>query len=215
MMADKLPTPHDAEHLAAGRRALLQPARDDLIRLGSRRWFLQTGLAGIAGLSLPAILRGQAQAAGANKPGRKAVILFWLSGGPSHLDTWDPKPDAPAETRGPFGSIATKLPGVLFSEHLPLQASILDRLTVIRAVDCRDSIDHHPAVMQSGNSVAWKDLKPSTAGPLVGRIPRWGLSPRDFAGRTTRKCRPSSAWPILPFRCGTPTFGRRPLGGRI
>ncbi len=174
--------PHDAEHFAAGRRALLQPARGDLIRVGSRRWFLQTGLAGIAGLSLPDILRGRAQAAGGNKPSRKAVILFWLSGGPSHLDTWDPKPDAPAETRGPFGSIATKLPGVRFSEHLPLQASILDRLTVIRAVDCRDSIDHHPAVMQSGNSAAWKDLKPSTAGPLVGRYPSMGAFAARFRG---------------------------------
>ena len=50
------------------------------------------------------------------------MILLWLSGGPSQLDTWDPKPDAPAEVRGPFGSIATRVPGVRVNEHLPLQA---------------------------------------------------------------------------------------------
>src|SRR5262245_57362313 len=133
---------HDAEHAGAGRRALLQPAASDLIRVGSRRWFVQTGLAGIAGLSLRGILRGQARAGAERSPTRsstkaKSVILFWLSGGPSHLDTWDPKPDAPIETRGPFETIATKMPGIRFCEHLPLHASIADRLTVIRSVDCR------------------------------------------------------------------------------
>jgi hypothetical protein len=62
--------------------------------------------------------------------GRKAVILIWLSGGPSHLDTWDPKPDAPAEVRGPFRSVATGVPGVRVCEHLPRQAAILDRLAL-------------------------------------------------------------------------------------
>ena len=113
---------HDAEHAGAVCHSPLQPAASDLIRVGSRRWFLQTGLAGLAGLSLPDLLR--CRAAGAAT--RKAVILLWLSGGPSHLDTWDPKPDAPSEVRGPFGSIATKVPGVRISEHLPHQASIMD-----------------------------------------------------------------------------------------
>jgi hypothetical protein len=172
---------HRAQHLAAGRRALLQPAGSDLIQIGSRRWFLQAGLAGIAGLSLPDMLRCRAQAGTASRSLR-AVILFWLSGGPSHLDTWDPKPDAPVETRGPFGTIGTKIPGVRFCEHLPLQASILDRLAVLRAVDCRDSNDHHGAVMQSGNSQALKDLKPSFAGPLEGRTPSMGSLAAKFRG---------------------------------
>src|SRR5262245_20860529 len=93
---------HNAEHSSAARRALLQPAHRDLIKVGSRRWFLQTGLAGMAGLSLADVLRCRAQAAPAANSSRQAVILFWLSGGPSHLDTWDPKPQAPVETRGPF-----------------------------------------------------------------------------------------------------------------
>src|SRR5437868_5225699 len=145
---------HAAEHAGAARRARLQPANADTIRVGSRRWFVQTGLAGIAGLALPDLMRLEARANGTNKSSRKSVIIFWLSGGPSHLDTWDPKPDAPIETRGPFETIATKTPGLRFCEHLPLQASISDRLTVVRAVDCRDSNDHRAAVMQTGNAKA-------------------------------------------------------------
>jgi uncharacterized protein (DUF1501 family) len=127
-----------------------RPPVSDLIRVGSRRWFLQTGLAGVAGLSLPELLR--CRALGKSKGSdRKAVILIWLSGGPSHIDTWDPKPHAPSEVRGPFTSIATRVPGVRVCEHLPLQARIMDRLAIIRSVDCRSSTDHYPAPMQAGN----------------------------------------------------------------
>src|SRR5262245_66113846 len=101
---------HDAEHAGAASRARLQPAASDLIRVGSRRWFLQTGMAGMAGLSLADVCRSRAQASTGSQPDRTAVILFWLSGGPSHLDFWDPKPEAPIEIRGPFESISTKVP---------------------------------------------------------------------------------------------------------
>src|SRR4051812_16631254 len=108
------------------------PARGDLLRVGStRRGFLQTGLAGLAGLSLPALFQQQALAAAMGKAKSKTnVILFWLSGGPSHIDMWDPKPDAPAEIRGPFESISTKLPGVHVCQHLPLTARLMDKLTI-------------------------------------------------------------------------------------
>src|ERR1700694_2972128 len=164
------PVRHDVEHAGAACRALLQPAAADLIRVGSRRWFLQTGLAGLAGLSLPDLLRRQAQGSGAGGTDRKAVILLWLSGGPSHLDTWDPKPDAPSEVRGPFGSIATKVPGVRVSEHFPLQASIVDRLTLVRSVDCRASADHYPAPMQAGNPFAQR----SKIDPHISSHPSMG-----------------------------------------
>ncbi len=173
---------HAAEHAGAARRARLQPADKDTIRVGSRRWFVQTGLAGIAGLTLPDLLRLEARANGTNKSRRKSVIIFWLSGGPSHLDTWDPKPDAPIETRGPFDTIPTKTPGLRFCEHLPLQASISDRLTIVRAVDCRDSNDHRAAVMQTGNGKALLDLKPTLTGPLRGRYPSMGSIAARFRG---------------------------------
>jgi hypothetical protein len=173
---------HDAEHAGAARRARLQPAASDLILVGSRRWFLQTGLAGIAGLTSPDMLRLRARASAAHKSSRKSVILFWLSGGPSHLDTWDPKPQAPVETRGPFETIATTAPGIRFCEHLPLQAGIFDRLTVIRSVDCRDSNDHRAAVMQTGNSKALLDVKPTLSGPLRGRYPSMGSIAARFRG---------------------------------
>jgi hypothetical protein len=93
-----------------------------------------------------------AKASGAATTGPlKGVILLWMAGGPSHLDTWDPKPDAPAEVRGPFGTIPTVLPGVRLCEHYPKQAAMLDRMTIIRSVDCRFS-NHQPnQVMQTAN----------------------------------------------------------------
>ena len=148
---------HEAKHERDG---ILQPARGDLIQVGStsRRWFLQAGLNGFAGLSMSQILRLQAEARAAGAPrgpngDRKSVILLWLSGGLSHIDTWDPKPDATQQVRGPYDTIATAVPGVRFCEHLPRQAAIMDKLTVIRSVDCSAS-NHTPITMQAGNPLA-------------------------------------------------------------
>lgn len=93
---------HAAGHDAGARRSPFCPPAADLLRIGSRRWFVQTGLAGLAGLSTVDLLRAQAyaSASGSSAP-KRAVLLFWLSGGPSHLDMWDPKPTAPSEVRGP------------------------------------------------------------------------------------------------------------------
>src|SRR3972149_3608646 len=88
---------HAAHHGSSAVRQAMQPVMGDSLSVGSRRWFLRTGLAGIVGLSLADTLRLQATASGAATGQRdpKGVILFWLSGGPSHIDMWDPKPDAP------------------------------------------------------------------------------------------------------------------------
>ncbi len=147
-----LPTSHSSSHVVSSVAAQFQPAAHDLLRIGSRRWFLQTGLAGVAGLSLPQILAANDAAIGNAKP-RKSVLMFWLSGGLSHIDSWDVKTNAPSEIRGPFGSIPTSLPGVRFTEHLPLQASIAHKLSIIRSVDCRAS-NHTPITMQAGNPLA-------------------------------------------------------------
>jgi hypothetical protein len=147
--------------------SLLPPAHD-LVRVGGRRWFLQTGLAGFAGLTLADTLRARA-AAGSRSA--RSVILFWLSGGPSQIDTWDPKPDAPPEIRGPYTTIPTSVPGVRFCEHLPRQAKLAHKLTVLRAVDCSAS-NHTPITMQAGNPLARRtdDGKDGGGYPSLGSV---------------------------------------------
>ena len=149
------------------------PSPRDLINVRSRRWFLQSGLSALGGFSLSQLMSLQA-ASGANTAsgsGKKSVILFWLSGGPSHIDMWDPKPDAPSEIRGPYATIQTKIPGVNFSEHLPLQASIADKLSIIRSVDCSSS-NHTPITMQAGNPLARRtnDGKDGGGYPSMGSV---------------------------------------------
>jgi len=87
------------------------------------------------------------------------------------LDMWDPKPDAPREIRSPFGHIPTRLPGVHVCEHLPLTAKIMDRLTLIRSVDCSAS-DHTPITMQACNPLARRtnDGKDGGGYPSMGSI---------------------------------------------
>jgi hypothetical protein len=124
--------------------------------LKSRRWVLQAGLAGLgAGLASTAGVRGDEAVASSVRTGtaKKSVILIWLSGGPSQLDMWDPKPDAPSEIRGPFSSIPTSILGVRLTEHFPLQAKIASKLSFLRAVDCSMS-NHTPITMQAGNPLA-------------------------------------------------------------
>jgi hypothetical protein len=161
---------HAVQHKGQSVQNALMPLVPDLLSVGSRRWFLQTGLAGLAGLTFVDTLRLRASTPGeARAP--KAVILFWLSGGPSQLDTWDPKPDAPAEIRGPYRTIATRIPGIHVCEHLPLQARIMDRLTILRAVDCSAS-DHTPITMQVGNPLARRtnDGRDGDGYPAMGAV---------------------------------------------
>jgi uncharacterized protein (DUF1501 family) len=100
----------------------------------SRRSFLQAGVLGLGGLTLADLLKVRAEGA-TRTADRRSVILFWLSGGPGHMETWDPKPDAPAQFRGPFGSIATDVAGVRFGELLPEQAARMDKLAILRSVN--------------------------------------------------------------------------------
>ncbi|HEY5313585.1 MAG TPA: DUF1501 domain-containing protein [Pirellulales bacterium] len=98
---------------------------------GSRRNFLRRGALGLGALGLADVLRLQAQADAPRKQIR-AVIMVCLPGGPSHLDMYDMKPRAPAEVRGEFRPIATNVPGIEYCEHLPLQATIADKLAIVR-----------------------------------------------------------------------------------
>lgn len=101
----------------------------------TRRELLRVGLTGFSSLSLPGLFRLRAEAAAKNHPRQDtAVILVWLRGGASHLETWDPKPMAPLEYRGPYDPIATKTTGIHVSELLPQLASVSDRYALLRSV---------------------------------------------------------------------------------
>ena len=104
----------------------------------SRREWLQVGCSSVLGLGLPSLLAGRAEAASSvRRPG--SVILVWLTGAASHLDTFDPKPDAPREIRGEFGTIATPVPGLRICEHLPLLAARADKYALIRSLAHKDN----------------------------------------------------------------------------
>lgn len=108
----------------------------------SRREALRVGGLSALGLSLPQLLTSRATAAPhAGAPGfgkARSVILFWLLGGPPQHETWDPKPDAPAEVRGEFGAIDSVVPGIRIGELLPKSTLHTDRLAILRAVVTRD-----------------------------------------------------------------------------
>jgi hypothetical protein len=112
----------------------------------TRRGFLKVGCLGLAGLTLSDLLRARAsaQARGQEPPSEKSVILVWLDGGPPQHETYDPKPAAPAEFRGPLKAIPTALPGVQVSELLPRHARLLDRMAIIRSM-YHDNGDHFAA----------------------------------------------------------------------
>src|SRR5262245_26745472 len=105
----------------------------------SRRSWLRIGGLALGGLALPEILRATSPSHGNGDPPRrrepiKGVIMVLLPGGPTHLDSFDPKPEAPLEIRGEFRPIATNVPGIEICEHLPRLARMADRLTIIRSL---------------------------------------------------------------------------------
>jgi len=131
----------------------------------SRRQFLQVGAVGAFGLSLPGLLRSQARAA--EKP-RKDVncILLWMSGGPSHHDTFDPKPDARDGVRGDFKAIPTAVPGVHFSEHLPRLAGALKQYALLRSLNPRQGA--HSAA--DANMLSGHAFTPVMSYPCYGSV---------------------------------------------
>jgi Protein of unknown function (DUF1501) len=107
-----------------------------------RRALLRMGSLGALGLSLPRLLR--AEGAAETKPIAKSCVLFLLHGGPSQLDVWDMKPEAPPEIRGEFKPIATSVPGVQITEHLPRLAKLAHRYTIVRSMT-HTAINHNTA----------------------------------------------------------------------
>ncbi|MBA4063261.1 MAG: DUF1501 domain-containing protein [Isosphaera sp.] len=117
----------------------------------SRRAFLRVGGLAAFGLGLPQYLRARADAPAAPAKAKRCILL-WMQGGPSHIDSFDPKPDAPAEIRGEFGTVPTTLPGVRFADPLPMLARQTDKLAVVRGHDPKNGshgvADH---LMMSGH----------------------------------------------------------------
>ena len=132
----------------------------------SRRGFMQVGLTGFASLSWPELLRLRAENASQPTREKTAVIMVWLPGGCSHLDTYDPKPEIGSEYRGPFETISTNVPGMRLTELLPLQAKIADKFTILRSMT--QKAGGHPAgsmQMLSGDTDVADKPRP--------RLPDW------------------------------------------
>jgi uncharacterized protein (DUF1501 family) len=126
-----------------------------------RREFLRAGLTGFGSLSLPALMRLRAHAGATGSGDRTAVILVWLRGGASHLETYDPKPEAPSDYRGPYGTIDTQTPGLAISELLPRHAKLSRKFAVLRSM--AHTGGGHPAgslQLLSGDPDAQDKLKP-------------------------------------------------------
>ncbi len=137
----------------------------------SRRAALKVGALGVGGLMLPDLLRARADTPSAKK---KSVILIWLDGGPSQLETYDPKPDAPVEYRGPFGVSKTRTPGVFVSELMPETAKRFEQVALLRSVH-HDTGDHFAAAHwvttgRFGATTANKAQKSPSVGSVVAKV---------------------------------------------
>jgi hypothetical protein len=151
----------------------------------NRRELLQVGYSGALGLSLASVLGGRTQPAEITSPRRaaspKSIIIVYLTGAPSHLDTFDMKPDAPAEIRGEFRPIATNVPGVSICEHLPRLAVRAHRYALVRTLSHRENnhlvathhvLTGHPQPGAFFDKVASRDDWPSYASALDLLRPR-------------------------------------------
>ena len=172
-----------------------------LTRLGwPRREVLRAGMLALTGLGLPGLFRGRAAtSASAAVAGRatgfgraRSCILIFQWGGPSQLDTWDPKPDAPGEIRGEFASIATSVPGIRISEHFPRLAEVAHRLAIIRSMS-HDDFAH----LSTAHRVLTGHLAPVPHSDAVGP----SASDWPHLGALVARCRPTGAGQI---RCRLP-----------
>src|SRR3954471_7160913 len=173
----------------------LRPSRRDLLRVGG---------AGILGMSLGSLLKLQSVQAGAQVasavgggPGwgkAKRVLMVYLQGGPSHLDLWDPKPDAAENIRSVFKPIGTKLPGISFTEILPKLAQTNDKFTLIRSMGYTPNglFNHTAAIYHLMTGYTTDKVSPS--GQLAQR------SPKDYPnfGSNIIRLKPPTE-PMLPF----------------
>lgn len=144
---------------------------------------MQVGLTGMATLSWPALLKLRAENALKPNSERKAIIMVWLPGGQSHIDTYDPKPEIGSEYRGPFKTISTNVPGMQLTELLPMNAKIADKFTILRSMN--QKAGGHPAgsmQMLSGDSDERDKPKP--------RLPDWMSVAHYLRGQGAERSNP-------------------------
>jgi len=146
----------------------------------SRRQMLRLGGTGaLGGLSLPGLLELEAKAKSQRRAQAKSVIMIFLEGGPSHIDMWDLKPQAPKEVRGTFHPISTNVPGIQIGNILPRCAKITDKFTILRSHSHRDNghqtgrhwcLTGHPPTFNDGQATAspWNGVFPSI-GSMISR----------------------------------------------
>src|SRR5205809_6017115 len=117
-----------------------------------RRAFVKAGVLGASGLCLAGLLQSEARAnqgGAARRNSRQNVIILWMRGGPSHIDMWDPKPDAPVEYRGEFGTKPSSVPGINLIDLLPMSAKIMNKWAIVR------SLHHHDAGHSTGDQMCF------------------------------------------------------------
>lgn len=171
----------------------------------TRRQALRIGSVGlIGGLTLPRLLELEAVAATGREPKAKSVIFLFLEGGPSTIDMFDLKPDAPAEIRGPFQPISTKVPGTFVGEHCPLIANIADKFTMVRSHSHKDN-GHN-----TGYHYCMTGYKASFADGQAGGVPNNLLYP-SLGSIVSRELGPRGNVPVYvnlpdPMESGGPGF---------
>jgi len=160
--------------------------RRELMRVG--------GLSLVTGFTWPRLLKAEAAQGKGRQPGKaKHVIMFNLLGGPSQMDMFDLKPDAPAEIRGEFRPISTSLPGLTICEHLPKTARWMHRATLIRTFS-HGFNSHDPLPFMTGfTDLGFTEQFKPTDPPDIGAVCQYlGLGPRDLPGAVCMPCYPGS-----------------------
>src|SRR5689334_11898162 len=180
-LGNLLPSNHISNpvHTLLPNMSLIKPVtfHDDPahFRKVSRREFLYAGLIGGLGLTMGDYMKLRAAETDIIQPTAKSLIHIFLPGGCAHQETWDPKPLAPIEYRGPLGTVDTKIPGVKFSQYLQNTAKIADKITVVR------SMTHGEAAHERGTHNMFTGYRPSPAlaFPSMGSVVSHELGSRN------------------------------------
>src|SRR5690242_8865118 len=161
-----------------------------------RREFLRLGTLALGGLSLSDLLAARAAAAAGQTPPDTSVILFWMWGGPSQLETWDMKPEAPSEFRGPFRPIPTNVPGLDICELFPRQARQAHRYSIVR------SLHHEMSAHNDGSIELLTGKTPARPDPTslaLSEHPDIGMIASKIRGRHTNGMPQYIGIPTKPF----------------